>query len=437
MDEVRKKSLREVLPKRGLDLAAKKSTSTKRHKIDMVESEPEISSPKSPKIKNYYDTQSTRKISGLAWILIILIVIVGGYYLSTAFASVTVKITPRQMQNKISGNFEASLAPAEGIEFSVIKLEETTTKEVPASGQSKVESKAAGTVVITNNFSTAPQKLVSGTRLETTGGLIYKLDNTITVPGQTKKGSTVTPGSISAKITASETGSQYNSGATSLKIVGFKGTPRYDKFSVQAKTGITGGKRGLVSTIKAEDRAKALSEMQAELKDKVTKKARLQIPKDFIIWNDGVITSFTDEVKSNTASSTATLSAKVTMIALLFNVKNVSQYFAEKQLVNESTEGVRISNIEALSFKLLDKEKFNFGKTDKINFSLAGDANLVWSVDTTSLKTKLLSTPIKEKDKVFASFPAVHRAEAIVRPPWALSFPSNQDKINIKLIVEE
>lgn len=434
MDDVRKKSLREVLPKKGLELGGKKTNPTRGHHIDIAELESDIAASKTAKTnKKYYGTRhSPIKISYFMGICIFLIFIVGGYYLSTAFASVTVKITPQQVPMEISGSFEANRAPAQGIEFSVIKLEESIDKQVSASGQAEVETKASGTVLITNNFSTADQTLVVGTRLEAPSGLIYKLDNTIIVPGRTA----TTPGSILVKVSASETGAKYNIDTASFKIVGFKGTAKYDKFSAQTKTSIIGGKQGLESVVKAEDRARAVIDAQTELKNKVTANARKMIPKDSVIFDDGVIMSFSDEIKNNSASGTATLSAKVTMVAVLFNIKNLSQYFAEKQLGDESVEGIRIANVEALVFKLQNKDIFNFEKTDKIDFTLNGKANLVWPIDTAGLKSKLLSTSIRDQNKVFASFPYVHRAEAVARPPWILSFPSNQDKINIKLIIQ-
>lgn len=436
MDEVRKKSLKEVLPKKDSNLASRKNVPVKRAKLDMVLDDDTLETAGS---KNYYQTKksSLPRISYFVWICLALVLVVGIYSLSTLFASVTIKLTPRQLAANIEGTFEANRAPAEGIEFSVIKLEETTSKEVPASGQTKVQTKATGVVTITNNFSTASQKLVAGTRLESSSGLIYKLDSTVTVPGQTKKGTIITPGSIAVKVTASETGEGYNIGSANLKIVGFKGTPRYDKFVVKTKTNIAGGKEGLVSNVKDEDRQKAVAEMQTELKEKVTKKALSQIPKDFIIFDDGIITSFSDEIISGEASSTVKISTKVTMIALLFNTKNVSKYFADKQIKDESTEGIKIANIEKLVFQMQEKEKFDFEKTNKIKFTLTGKANLVWAVDVNDLKSKLVNTKIKAKDQVFASYPAIHRAEAVVRPPWVLSFPQNQDKINVKLIIQE
>jgi hypothetical protein len=433
MDEVRKKSLREVLPKKDLELAGKKANPGRRQKIDISE---EPNTPKSFSSFNLSGRRLFSKMSYLAWACIAVIAIVGGYYLSTLFATVTVKITPRQETVTIAGSFEASRAPADGIEFSVIKLEETATKQVPASGQVKVETKATGVVTITNNYSTAAQKLVAGTRLETKTGLIFKLDNTITVPGQSKKGSVITSGSISVKVTASAIGSQYNVGMTSFKIVGFKGTPRYDKFAVQTKTAIAGGKQGLENVVKEADRIATANSLQLELKDQVSKKAKLQIPKDFIIFDDGVIISYTDQIQNGTTDGVAIVSVKATMIALLFDLKNLSQYFVEKQLKNETIGGIKISNPQSLVFKLQNKDKFDFEKTNKILFTLDGKANLVWPIDTTSLKSKLLSTAIRNKDKVFADYSAIYRAEAVVRPPWILFFPDNQDKINIKLITQ-
>ena len=432
MDEVRKKSLKEVLPKKGLELAGRKTATSRRHKIDTAEEYTPASDI--PKKISRPQRQPSRPISYLTWACVLVGLIVGGYYLSSLFASVTVKITPRHLPVAVAGTFEANRAPAEGIEFSVIKLEDSIDREIPATGQAKIETKASGIVTITNNYSTAAQKLVAGTRLET-NGLIYRLDSSITVPGQTKNGTTVSPGAISTKVTASEAGEKYNIGASTFKIVGFKGTPRYDKFTVKAKTNIAGGKVGLVSTVNAADKSKAIAQMQGELKDKVVTKAKLQIPKDFLFFDDGVITTFSDEVKTG-ATSTATLSAKVTMIAILFNTKNISRHFAAEQLKDEPIDGIKISNLPTLKFKLLDKEKFDFEKTNKISFTLDGNADLVWPINATDLKAKLAKTAVRDKDKIFAQYPAVHRAEATVRPPWVLSFPGNHDKINIKIVQE-
>lgn len=430
MEEVHKKSLKEVLPKSGLELGIKKTSATRRIKTEPTTSV-NYQTDKFPP-KRFFSSSSY-----FFWTCLILVFLAGGYYLSTVFATVTLKLTPRQAITNINGSFEANVAPADsGLEFSVMKLEETQDREVPAMGQKKVEVKASGVVTITNNYSSSPQALVVNTRLETKNGLIFRLANSVTVPGQTKKGTTIIPGSISVKVVADQVGSSYNVGDTTFKIVGFKGTTKYDKFTVQSKTAIGGGKTGMISVIKDEDQAEALKILEKELKDKVAKKAKSQIPKDFMFFDDGVITKFSNEVKESGSSTKAIISAKVTMTAILFNTKNISEYFAAKQFPDENIDGVKISNLTTLNFALSDKEQFAVDKTSKIKFNLSGKANLVWPINTIDLKQKLLGSSIRKKDQIFANYPAIYRAEAVVRPPWVLSFPNQADKINIKLMVE-
>lgn len=425
MEEVRKKSLKEVLPKNNLD-AARKSNSIRRKSVQPAP------------VNDYYESRipSKRKVPVFFWVLIAVIFLAGGYYASAAFARVTIKITPREISTPIAGQFEASRAPAEGIEFSLIKLEETVDKTVPASGSEQVQNKAHGTVVLYNNFSTAPQNLVATTRLETEEGLVYRLDNDVTIPGMAKKGDVSTPGSISAKITADQPGGKYNTPKGDFKIIGFKGTAKYDKFYAESKGSITGGESGLRSKVAEANKTKAVEDAKKDLDKKVAEKARLQIPKDFIIFDDSMIVSYTTEVKSGNDKDSAVISTKATLVAVIFNLKNLSRHFAEVGLEEEAVEGITIHNASDLKFSLLDKDKIDFDKTEKIDFTLNGSARLVWPINTTELKGKLAGSSIGEKDKVFASYSEISRAEAIVRPPWVLSFPSNQEKINVRLMVQ-
>ena len=431
MDEVRKKSLKEVLPKNEIDFAGRKPAPVRRKKT--------AAAPVSEASEDFYRARQytgRSKSSYFLWACLVLVLIVGGYYLSAAFASVTVKVTPRQAVVALSGQYEANRAPSDGIEFSVIKLEEEAEKQVPASGQTKVETKAKGTVVIYNNYSSAAQPLAASTRLETKEGYIFRMDSAATVPGTTKKGTAITPGSVTVKVSAAEAGDKYNVGTAEFKIVGFKGTAKYDKFSAKSTSGMGGGKIGTESTVEEKDRTAAVAQMQKDLSTQVKEKARLQIPKGFAIIDGTDMITFTDEIAAGDDPAKATIKTKATMIAILFDLKNLGQNFAEKEFPGEATDGITVSNPEDLKFSLLNKDSFNFEKTDRVSFNLTGKINLVWPVNTTDLKAKLVSSPIKNKDAVFAGYPSIYRAEAVVRPPWVMSFPSNPAKINVKLLVQ-
>ena len=81
----------------------------------------------------------------------------------TVFASATVSITPKSqdvsVDMKIIGMTEKT---AGAVRFEIIKLSESKTVSVPAIGEQAAELKASGKIVIYNNFSVDPQRLIRG-----------------------------------------------------------------------------------------------------------------------------------------------------------------------------------------------------------------------------------------------------------------------------------
>ena len=425
MDGVHKKSLKELLPKEDFEQLANRAEAPRRRRTvgDMEASIPPADDLPPVRLSR---PRPKRKAPLIYLALAAIVVVVGGYYLSAIFASATVKITPTQQTAAVTGQFKAIKAPAEGIEYSVIKLEESVSKEVPANGQVKRETKAVGTVTITNNFSTAGQALVVGTRLSDPAGRIFKLDANVTVPGM-KAG---VAGKITVKVTAAAPGAEYNIDVVDLKIVGFKGTAKYDKFGARPTTAFHGGASGMVSSISDQDREQAITAAKTELKSKLESKAKLQIPNGYASFPDTEMFTFSDSVTSN-GTSTATITIKAVMVAILFNSTNLAENLAAKYFSSEPTEGVKIANLSALDLKLIDKEKFDMDKTDSINFSLSGEGTFVWPVDPAELKSRLKGGKLKDRDAVFAAFPNIYRAQAHITPPWLMSFPEEADKINI------
>ena len=73
------------------------------------------------------------------------------------------------------------------------------------------ESRARGMITIFNNFGTSPQTLIKTTRFESKlTGLVFRLQETITVPGAVKQGDKLIPGSIKTEVVADEIGEKYN-----------------------------------------------------------------------------------------------------------------------------------------------------------------------------------------------------------------------------------
>ena len=80
--------------------------------------------------------------------------------------------------------------------------------------------------------------------------MIYKIPESITVPGKKTVGGKSIPGSVETLIFADEPGEKYNLKISELKgdfkVAGFKGDKKYDFFYGRAKTDIDGGSSGVI-----------------------------------------------------------------------------------------------------------------------------------------------------------------------------------------------
>ena len=111
----------------------------------------------------------------------ILVVVAIIFFIVNAMAHATVSVVLSSQSSSVSGSFvtrpESTAALTNGITDSVITLTKTGSVNVTASGTQDVETKATGTIIVFNDYSTAPQKLVANTRFQTSTGLIYRINH--------------------------------------------------------------------------------------------------------------------------------------------------------------------------------------------------------------------------------------------------------------------
>ncbi len=105
------------------------------------------------------------------------------------------------------------------------------------------ERKARGKVIIYNEYGSEPQSLVSTTRLETADGFVFRLTQGVTIPGVTDIAGKREPGAIEAEVIADQPGDASNIAPATFTIPGFKGSPKYAKFSAKSLTPMTGGSK--------------------------------------------------------------------------------------------------------------------------------------------------------------------------------------------------
>ncbi len=189
----------------------------------------------------------TRKAGGIFLFLggVSLLSLIGvAFYLFLPKAEVHVVPykTTQNVDIQFEGRSDAAAGDGESITARILEHDEDVSFSSDATGTaSGTSQKARGTLTITNAFSSEPQSLVATTRFESTDGKVFRLAEGTTVPGM-KDGK---PGSVEAAVIADQAGTEYNiAGTITFTIPGFKGSPKYDKFTGQSSRGMSGGGNG-------------------------------------------------------------------------------------------------------------------------------------------------------------------------------------------------
>lgn len=131
-------------------------------------------------------------------------------------------------------------------------------------------SAVGGVIEIYNAYGAAPQKLVAQTRFETKDGKIFRIQNSITVPGARISGANLIPSSVKINVIADKTGDEYLIGPSFFTIAGFKGTPKYAGFYALSVEPMTIAEN--ISVSKEE-----LEKNKNDLKDKLAQELKSDI----------------------------------------------------------------------------------------------------------------------------------------------------------------
>jgi len=379
-----------------------------------------------PQEREYASPFSSKK--GI-WIASGVALIIVAFAVMSLFTGATITITPKSEATSTAQTFTAKRdAQGTDLDFQIVKISKDLGKTVPANGEEKVERKASGQIVIYNNFGSAEQRLIKNTRFETPEGLTYRINESVVVPG--KKDAT-TPGSITVAVYGDEAGEKYNIGLKDFTVPGFKGDPRFKDIYARSKTEMKGGFVGNVKKVSDADKASTTKELDNSLAGELKKDIVAQVPTDFILYEDGMFFSFETLSQTGNSATTADLNERGTLTGVMINRKKLSEYLANSLTQKVPKNSVAISNLETLTFKMLNRNSFNPDTDSTIAFTLSGNISFVSQVDTEKLKSDLIGKPRSDFSSILKNYEAILRGKEAVRPFWKRAFPSNSKDVTI------
>lgn len=352
-----------------------------------------------------------------------------------AFRSTKVTITPssRQIVFEQTAIFTAfpQVSASEGaLAYNVISNDIEDSAIVPTSGTENVSEKATGNIVVYNEYSNSPVRLLKNTRFATPDGLIFRAPASITVPG--KKGST--PGSVTVTVFADEPGANYNVGPISkFTLPGLKSSgDMYEKVYARSSTAFSGGFVGSRPAVAVGARESARAEIRSRIESKARESAKALSTDSSIVFPDLLQITYSTLPETTEAGGGVRIRERARVDIPVFPESlfaGAAYHMADPDADNAS---VSIVGTDDLSAKYVTSSAPALG-TSAIEFSLSGTGTLVWDVDSSALAAALAGREQADFQDVIKDFTGVEEARATIQPFWKNSFPENAGKIRIVL----
>lgn len=315
-----------------------------------------------------------------------------------------------------------------GLNYTPSEMSSEKTVSVKATGEEQVTEKSKGRITIYNEYEEEEQRLLKNTRFESTGGLIFRIPDSVVVPGLKRddKGNVI-PGKLEVEVLADQAGEEYNIAPGRFTVPGFKDLPQYNSFYAISEKPTEGGFDGIRKVISQSDRQTTENTLKAQLKDELIKASRDKTNEETLVLADESMIIYEilgDKVDGDNVS----ISARGTIKAASFNFSDFSNSVARALIPQFSDkENVIIKNIDDLNISVSKSDN----QENKANIDISGGIEFLWKNDHESLKETLAGTNKNDINKTIEMFPGIEKVSAEISPFWKKVFPEDASKIKI------
>lgn len=344
---------------------------------------------------------------------------------SFVFNNATIEIIPKIFSIKANTNidFENSSSTED---YQIVEIKKEATKQIEKGEIKKNNTKSFGSITIYNNFNENTQKLVKNTRFESGEGKIFRISDSITVPGKTSTG----PGSVTVKVTADSFGPSYNISPSKFKIPGFKGSARYEGFYAESKNSMSGGSSGESSAYSAVDIESTDMMLRSEIRELIKKDIPSIYKKNYSIVYDTSLIEYSNNKDKLLEGVDDKYIISANAKVILIKDDSIAKNLSKKYITGYAEENVIVSDISQLKISIGSSTE---DIKNKININFFGDAEVIMKIDESKLKENLASKKNTKEEfvNILSKFTEIKQATPKIFPPWINTFPKNINKINI------
>lgn len=304
-------------------------------------------------------------------------------------AVVTVYVSPKKVDAE-----DTVLINAKAISSDV-----SGDKTVSVTGTKTVGDRAKGEVTFNRAGNTAT--ISAGLKLtDSTGSFVYTLDSGVVVPS----GDSIDPGTVTASVTATNIGAQYNLVAgTKFSVEGFG-----DSLVAQNSSAFSGGSSTEITAVSETDRKDLLSSLTSELIEKGKDKLAENLSSDEVLIEDATTatasaTNFDHKVGDEASNLKLSLVVKTSGFTAS---KDELKKLADNALKDKVPNGfvLRPDQIK-YQFEVVGKKK------DVIEAKVRFTANLLPEINTTEIAKKIVGKSRSKAEEILSQTPGYTRNE--------------------------
>lgn len=443
-----KRSIRDIpIPNRDRGIGdIKREPARSRTNNDVINNLPPAPSGQDNSFENWDNEKPTTKSKSKKIIFILLIAIavllILLFFVFSILDKAIVKITPKtensSFSEKITIEELSNKTNGSSLGYRIIELSQQVTKTVIAVDEKAVEEKASGDITIFNQYSKNPQKLIKNTRFESSDGRIYRIQDSIEIPGYTESDGKIIPGQLTVTVYADKPGEKYNLQSDTFTIPGFAGQEPFGFFSAKTATPINGGFAGIRKIVSKEDIENSSIQLQQELRNKLISQLQSEITDEFYVHYNDESFSFekiTQEAVKETEN--VNLSMRGVISAKIFNKVDISNIIADKLFASYfDNERTLISNFDLVTISLVkEKEVNDSNKYIEYLTANSSGSTFVWQIDQNQLKKDLLGVEKNSLSNIMKNYTEIQKAELIIKPFWRSSFPEKEKDIEVEIMI--
>ncbi len=315
--------------------------------------------------------------------------------------------------------------PVERIEVISEKTETYSTM-----GKKRVTEKARGEITVYNEYSSNPQKIVANTRFLSKGGQLFKIVESITIPGFSRVEGKDVPGEVTAAVYADIPGEEYNIGASSFTLPGLQGHPKYSSIYARSTQAMSGGIDKDVLYFSESDYITA--------KDKLVKIAKEESEQDFLSKVSDQVrelentrersdTEVKTDIKVGATANNFEMTVLVKTSALFINKNNLDNLISAK-----------INSELAENMELVEGSRnYEVGETVRnengsVTIPVQITQGLITKVDIDKIREEIAGKNELELNNYFNNIREIESVNIEFWPNWVKSVPAAWDKINME-----